>query len=111
MKIRYIARKNSRIKKGTTKVKEYGRRIYNFWSVICFDENGNTYWWSHNKKRWFKDLENEEDVKLGFSTWIDGIRSVKAFVRFAKKHSKYLPKGTRMILRSNFVGHDIICTL
>jgi hypothetical protein len=107
MKIRYDAGINTRIKKGYTKTDR--RKIRNFFGVECMT-NRNFLWWSHNTKKWFTEFTEENTIK-GYATDCIDIYNLKQLIRHAKKHSKYLPKGTTFILRSNFVGHNIYCIL
>jgi hypothetical protein len=95
MRIIYNAPKRSRFKKGTVKVKGRQKRIRIFDSIEC-----KGYWWNSTINKWIKysDWQGKGDISNSYS----GVRNVKQLIRHMKKCSKYLPKGTKFILRSRF---------
>lgn len=41
----------------------------------------------------------------------NSVKTFRAFKRYVKKHSKYLPKGTTFILCSRYVDHNVLCEI
>ncbi len=85
MKVRYTAPKGRRCKKNI------------FFEVTTFDG----YWFVKEEKKWInKNTANGER-----STHFWGVRSVKAFVHYLRKWSKYLPKNVEFILCTRYQKH------
>ena len=95
MKIKYNTSKGNRYKKGSIKVKKLGKRLNIFDSLNC-----KGYWWHCQLEKWIKyeDWHGNGDI----STNCHKIKNVKQLIRHIKKHSDYLPKGTKFILVSRF---------
>lgn len=87
MKIKYEAPKTLRIKN------------YGFIWVVC---NAVGYWWSEYDKKWMPLSDIKGECCNTFR-----VKSVKAFKRRLKEWSKYMPKGTKFILVSRWVGYDV----
>lgn len=105
MRIIYNAAKGKRYKKGTAKIKNRSRRLNIFSSIEC----SNDYWWSESKKKWIQYDEWNNDGNICTSCY--DVKNVKQLIRHMKKHSKYLPKGIKFILKSNFIGINNIIGL
>lgn len=58
--------------------------------------------WYPNEHKW-KEMDNS----VPWQSWCD-CKSTKAFIRRLKEWSKYLPKGTIFVLKSRWIGYDII---
>lgn len=99
MKIKYTAPKGKRIKKGSTKI-EGGRRLNNFSSITMMGD----LWWDKVDKKW----RNIDDIPAthSYSSNYYGIHSLKACISHIKRHPE-IPRGTWVMLNSNFVGYDI----
>lgn len=108
MKIIYEAHKGKRIKKGTLRYLN-GYRCPIF-SLECTDEDDNILWWFEDTKQWRTTLSKKGGWNGICSSCNDNIHSLKATIRHIKKHN-YLPKGTKFILKSLYVGYDITIKL
>lgn len=104
MKVIYSKPKGQRIKKGSNKVNTNGnkRRVNNFYGLnhwVRLDEE--LLYWNEKKQLWTTDIYE--------STCTDNfnIKNLKQAIRHIKKHNE-IPKGTRMVLESNFKGYDIV---
>jgi len=71
-----------------------GQKLYNFNDISTLNFHEISF-----------DMKSEIWSKNGTSSHddISGVHSLRAFRRYIKKHSRYLPKGLRFILCSRFV--------
>lgn len=99
MKVMYEANKGFRVKKGNTKVKGRGRM--NNFSLITVKGD---IWWDKTDSKWVN--WDDRNYKHEFCSNYYGIRSVKAAIRHIKNHHE-IPKGSLVILKSNFKGYDV----
>lgn len=87
--------------------KEKGHRIkkYGFFGISAISNNGDCYWYCDETGKWLttSELDKAVDVKLA-SDYL-GCKSLKAAMRKIKKAN--VPKGTKFVLQSRFIGYDI----
>lgn len=96
MRIKYNTPKGKRYKKGTIKLKEVGQRLPIFQCLLC-----SGYLWHYKSNKWVLPDDKycyEFDVDAQYFN----VKNIRQLVRHMKKHSEYLPKGTKFILVSRF---------
>jgi len=101
MKIKHNQPKGKRVFKGNIK---YNNKNYFIFSHADCDTIG--YWWIRKYNKWMY-IDECLNLGVGYSSASCNIHSVKAFRRRLKQWSKYMPKGTKFTLVSNFNGCDI----
>jgi len=104
MRIKYMAAKGHRIKKGSLKINNHRRNIFLGLTIL---ENINNCWWCEELNKWgtFNECQGHD-----FEDTNNNIKNLKQAIRHIKKHSE-LKKGTKLVLSSNFVGYDIDITI
>ena len=82
-----------------SRINRYFTHVTTFTNLWCSKKDGK--WW-----------DNTNAIKLfdgvGSCNYsIKPVKTLRAFRRYLKKHSKYLPKGTEFILVSKYCNYDI----
>lgn len=92
MKVKYIASKGNRIKKMV-------------FGLEAITEDGYPCLYNKKDKKWYTWHDKPKDC-TSFTYTNTSINSVKSAIRHIKNSN--LPKGTKFIVNSHFVGHDVI---
>ena len=66
------------------------------------------YWYSEELDKWFKDTDFNLCSTYSTSDIDHKPKSYKAFIRYVRKHMRYLPKGAEFVWVSDWVGVDSI---
>lgn len=106
MKVRFEKPKGQRVYKGTVKVQSKNKRYPIFLGLENIDDN--YLMWSDELGRWI-GRHNRPEGEYSLCSISKPIRSVKAAIRHVRNHNE-IPKGAKMVLMSNFVGHDVVIT-
>jgi len=86
--------------------KPFRIKTHSFYNATAFTTN-KSYWFSNldEKYKSFQECIIDEN---GFGTHSrESIRSIKAFVRWIRKHYDEFPIGTKIILVNNYVGYNV----
>lgn len=78
-----------------------GKRLPSHSNIVIDD-----YWYVEELDKWIKYPGWTYSVSTHDTK--HNPKSYKAFIRYVRKHSKYLPKGTEFVWVSNFVGVEDI---
>lgn len=117
MKLKYEAPQGARMHKGFAGVYAEGELLYD---TIRETWHTATYHAQHkilDRDSWISDMHSsqydfENDCKpYGHILPKTAPKSIRAFRRYLKKHSEYLPTGTKLILHSWNTGRDVIGTI
>lgn len=103
MKVKFSKPKGQRIYKGTVKVPGKSKRFPIFLGLENMDNN--YLMWSDELGIWI-GRHNRPDGEYSLCSMSKPIRSVKAAIRHIRNHDE-IPKGTKMVLMSNFDGYDV----
>ena len=81
-------------------------------TTMNYGPNGESYWWHDKAQQWLTrdqivERYGEGQGGYGTHTFPRLVRSVKAFKRFVRKHSAYLPAGIEFCLCSRYIGHCV----
>ena len=106
MKVKFRQPKGLRTFKGSVKIRGKNNRIP--WFFGLENEDDPLLVWCDKLGVWV-DLRTEHNDMYPLSSINESIKSVKAAIRHVKKHDE-IPKGTRMLLVSNFHGCSVEIT-
>ena len=103
MKLKFEAPKGHRYKRGRFNNTDGGRT--NVFCGMCPMDRSRL--WYDNHDRIWKNCEDATLNRCDMSSHEDNIFSVRAFRSRLKKHSKYLPNGTKFALVSRIEGNEV----